>query len=150
MRSVALIKFDLDAVLVEERCRTSPLVERVIAAASDRVPIQFIEDARTVTRPDHAARDPFAAGKRRMVLMRRNAPFLMGCPAGSAEFACCGYLVMVLASNCPMDCSYCFLQDYVADNPALQIYANYTDVFDELDRLRPRGPTLKMRVGTGE
>ena len=150
MRSVVLIKFDLDTVLVEERCRTSPLAERVIAAIGDHVPVQFIDDARTFIRPDHTARDPFAASKRRMVLMRRSAPFLMGCPAGSNEFACCGYLVMVLASNCPMDCSYCFLQEYVADNPALQIYANYTDVFDELDRLRPRGAGLKQRVGTGE
>src|SRR5579859_2455468 len=150
MRSVARVRFEMDAVLVEEGCRTTPLAERVIAAVSDRVPVSFIADARTAIRPDHASPDPFAAGKRRMVLMRRNAPFLMGCPAGSNEFACCGYLVMVLASNCPMDCSYCFLQEYVADNPALQIYANYTDVFEELDRLRPRGAGLKQRVGTGE
>jgi spore photoproduct lyase len=144
------MRFDLDTVLVEERCRTSPLVERVIGAVGDRVLVRFINDARAVIRPDFTARDPFAAGKRQMVLMRRDAPFLMGCPAGSAKFACCGYLVMVLASNCPMDCSYCFLQEYVADNPALQIYTNYTDVFEELDRLRPRGAGLKQRVGTGE
>ena len=144
------MKFDLDAVLIEERCRSTALAERVSAAIGDQVPISFIADARTAIRPDTLSADPFAAGKRQMVLMRRNTPFLMGCPAGSNQFACCGYLVLVIASNCPMDCSYCFLQEYVADNPALQIYANYPDVFDELDRIRQRGEGLKQRVGTGE
>jgi spore photoproduct lyase len=85
-----------------------------------------------------------------MVLMNRRGSFLMGCPAGSSEFACCGYLVMILASNCPMDCSYCFLQEYVADNPGLQIYANYTDAFAELDRLNGGARGRAIRVGTGE
>jgi DNA repair photolyase len=97
-----------------------------------------------------AAADPFAAGKRRMVVMRRHSPFLMACPAGSAQFACCGYLVLVLASNCPMDCSYCFLQAYVADNPGFQVYSNYADAFDELDRLAQSAPSRHFRVGTGE
>ena len=66
--------------------------------------------------------------------------FLMACPAGSSEFACCGYMVLVLASNCPMDCSYCFLQEYLADNPGFQVYANYADAFDELERARRRTP----------
>ena len=96
------------------------------------------------------ATDPFAAGKRRMVVMRRRTPFLMGCPAGSSDFACCGLLVMVIASNCPMDCSYCFLQEYVADNPGFQVYANYADAFGELDRLGRGAPGRSFRVGTGE
>jgi DNA repair photolyase len=72
------------------------------------------------------------------------------CPAGSSRFACCGYLVLTLASNCPMDCSYCFLQEYLADNPAFQIYANYADSFDELDRLAANAHGRSFRVGTGE
>jgi len=83
-----------------------------------------------------------------MVIMRRRAAFVMGCPAASPQFACCGYLVAVLASNCPMDCSYFFLQEYLADNPAFQIYANYGDLFHELDQLGRRGGSF--RVGTGE
>ena len=75
--------------------------------------------------------------------MDRRAPFLMACPAGSAEFACCGYLVLVLASNCPMDCSYCFLQEYLADNPGFQVYANYASAFDELERATRRAPAAR-------
>ncbi len=144
------MRFELDALFIEEACRESVLVRRVTAQIPAHIPVRYIEEARTVTRAETQSSDTFAASKRRMVLMRRRAPFLMGCPAGAQEFACCGYLVMVLASNCPMDCSYCFLQEYVADNPAWQIYANYRNVFDELDRLGRSTPSRSLRVGTGE
>jgi spore photoproduct lyase len=144
------MKFDLDAVLVEESCADSPLAARVLRAVPRDLPVAQIADAREAALPDAGARDPFGAGKRRLVIARRKTPFLMPCPAGSSKFACCGYLVLTLASNCPMDCSYCFLQEYLADNPAFQIYANYADSFDELERLIANARGRSFRVGTGE
>src|SRR5580658_2333946 len=105
------MKFDLDTVFIEEGVRDSALASRILDALPTTVPIKYVADGREVARPDSAG-DAFGAGKRRMVVMRRRAPFLMACPAGSSRFACCGYLVLALASNCPMDCSYCFLQEY--------------------------------------
>ena len=116
------MKFDLDAVFIEHGCADSALVARIIHAIPADVPVSQIADAREVV---ISARDQFGAGKRTMIVARRKTPFLMACPAGSAKFACCGYLVLTLASNCPMDCSYCFLQEYLADNPAFQVYANF-------------------------
>ena len=144
------MNFDLDSIFVERGCADAPLTTRVIRAAANRVPIGYVDDARELVKPDRNARDPFGAGKRRMIIARRKTPFLMACPAGSARFACCGYLVLTLASNCPMDCSYCFLQEYLADNPAFQVYANFTDSFDELDQLIRSAPQKHFRVGTGE
>jgi len=112
--------------------------------------VTHVDDAREVSRPQAGVRDPFGAGKRRLVIARRKTPFLMPCPAGSSKFACCGYLVLTLASNCPMDCSYCFLQEYLAGNPAFQVYANFADSFDELDRLAAGAHGRSFRVGTGE
>jgi len=144
------MKFDLDDVYVERGCEDSALATRVLRALPREVPVTHIADAREAARPASGARDPFGAGKRRLVIARRKTPFMMLCPAGSSKFACCGYLVLTLASNCPMDCSYCFLQEYLADNPAFQVYANYTDSFDELDRLRDNARGRSFRVGTGE
>ncbi len=144
------MKFDLDAVVIEEEFRASVLAARVRDALPPSVAIRHVSDGREAVRSHADTRDPFAAGKRTMVIMRRRAPFVMGCPAGSQEFACCGYLVMVLASNCPMDCSYCFLQEYVAGNPAFQVYANYADAFAELDRIGRNALNRNIRVGTGE
>jgi spore photoproduct lyase len=144
------MKFELDAVFVEHGCADSVLATRILRALPRDVPVTHVADAREISRPESGAPDPFGAGKRRLVIARRKTPFLMPCPAGSSKFACCGYLVLTIASNCPMDCSYCFLQEYLADNPALQVYANYADSFDELDRLCANAHGRTFRVGTGE
>ena len=144
------MKFELDAVFVEHGCEGSALATRVLGALPREVPVTIVADAREAARPVSSAPDPFGAGKRRLVIAPRKTPFLMPCPAGSSKFACCGYLVLTLASNCPMDCSYCFLQEYLADNPAFQVYSNFADSFDELDRLSANARGRSFRVGTGE
>src|ERR1700722_6530296 len=144
------MKFELDAVYVEHGCADSTLATRILDALPRDVPVTHIADVREASRPASGVRDPFGSGKRRLVIARRKTPFLMPCPAGSSKFACCGYLVLTLASDCPMDCSYFFLQEYLADNPAFQVYANYTDSFDELDRLCANAHGRTFRVGTGE
>jgi spore photoproduct lyase len=144
------MNFELDAVFVEHGCEDSALATRVLGALPLEVPVTIVADTREVARPVTSALDPFGAGKRRLVIARRKTPFLMPCPAGSSKFACCGYLVLTLASNCPMDCSYCFLQEYLADNPSFQVYSNFADSFDELDRLSANARGRSFRVGTGE
>src|SRR5258707_15489477 len=144
------MKFDIDAVLIEDECADSALATRVLRALPRHVPLTHVADAREASRTISGSSDPFGAGKRRLVIARRKTPFMMPCPAGSSKFACCGYLVLTLASNCPMDCSYCFLQEYLADNPAFQLYANFADSFAELDRLVQSASGRSFRVGTGE
>jgi spore photoproduct lyase len=141
--------FELDTVIIEESCRASALAERVVSALPPSVQVSCVADGRLAARP-LKTQDPFGAGKRRIVMLPRRGPFLMGCPASSTHFACCGYLVLILASNCPMDCSYCFLQEHLANNPGFQLYANYPDAFDELDRLAYVSEGRAFRVGTGE
>jgi spore photoproduct lyase len=144
------MKFDLDRVYIEHEFRSGAMAQRVLARLPSHVPVDYVADGRAAALPDRTQADPFAAGKRRLVLMRRRSPFLMACPAASSEFACCGYLVLTLASNCPMDCTYCFLQEYLADNPGFQVYANYADAFSELEALARKAPGRHFRVGTGE
>ncbi|HTW87048.1 MAG TPA: hypothetical protein VMD75_03475 [Candidatus Binataceae bacterium] len=144
------MKFELDALLIEESCRESALARRIRAHVAGSVAVSYIGDARAAALADRSAADPFAAGKRRMIVMRQRGGFVTACPAASSKFACCGYLVMNLASNCPMDCSYCFLQEYLADNPGFQVYANYGDAFDELDRIGRAAAGRNLRIGTGE
>ena len=102
------MSFDVQALVVEQASRGSALADRLVGALGASVPVTYVADAREAARLQLGA-DPMGAGKRRLVVMKRRTPFLMACPAGSAKFACCGYLVLILASNCPMDCSYCFL-----------------------------------------
>jgi len=144
------MKFELDAILVEEACCESALARRIRARAGATIAISYVDDPRTFAFADRSASDAFGAGKRRLIVSRKRGGFVVACPAASSKFACCGYLVMNLASNCPMDCSYCFLQEHLADNPGFQVYANYAEAFDELERTSRAAAGRSLRIGTGE
>jgi spore photoproduct lyase len=107
--------------------------------------VRFVDDL-GVAEP----RENFAAGKRRLVVQRHRGTFVHHCPAGTTGMVCCNYLVMSFASNCPYDCSYCFLQDYLANNPALKVFTNVADGLAEIDAILRAHPERTFRVGTGE
>jgi spore photoproduct lyase len=88
-------------------------------------------------------------GKKRLFLMSHRGDFLKKCP-GSEGQVCCNYFVMNFASNCPMECSYCYLQDYLADNPALKVFSNVENLIEEAGHLLSRHRGFFFRIGTGE
>lgn len=92
----------------------------------------------------------FAEAKTSLVLRRHRGGFLQHCPAGTAGMVCCNYLVVNFASNCPYDCSYCFLQDYLADNPRLTAFTNVEDGLAEIAGVLDMHPHKQFRIGTGE
>lgn len=121
----------------------TPLVQRVL----ERIPHVV---AHTVDDPRQAEADTLAAGKQRLVLQRHRGSFLQHCPAGTTGLVCCNYLVMNFASNCPFDCSYCFLQEYLANNPATKAFTNPGDALAEVDAVLRAHPERTFRIGTGE
>src|SRR5262249_9518810 len=70
--------------------------------------------------------------------------------AGTAGMVCCNYLVIDFGSNCPFDCSYCFLQEYLANNPALKVFTNVGDALGEVDAVHRGHRDRTFRIGTGE
>jgi DNA repair photolyase len=90
------------------------------------------------------------SGKRILVVERHKGRFLRHCPAGTAGLVCCNYLVVNLGSNCPLDCTYCFLQEYLADNPLLRVYSNVDEALAEVAGVVDAHPERSFRIGTGE
>jgi DNA repair photolyase len=131
-------------IWIERSEEQSALAQRVRARLPD-IPVHVVDDPR-VAEPT----DGFDAGKRRLVLQRHRGSFLQHCPAGTTGMVCCNYLVMNFGSNCPFDCSYCFLQDYLANNPALKAFTNAGDALREVDAVLRAHPERTFRVGTGE
>ncbi|HEX2928388.1 MAG TPA: radical SAM protein, partial [Candidatus Binatia bacterium] len=93
--------------------------------------------------------DGFGTAKRKLYLTRHKGEFFKKCP-GSDGQVCCNYFVINFASNCPMDCSYCYLQEYLADNSSLRVFGNVNDLIDEADRTLSRHRGVFFRIGTGE
>ena len=128
-----------------ERGEEHSALARRIRDRLPTTPTRVIDDLR-VAEPA----DDFVAGKQRLVVQRHRGSFLQHCPAGTTGMVCCNYLVMNFASNCPFDCSYCFLQDYLANNPAMKAFTNAVDGLAEVAAVLRAHPERTFRIGTGE
>lgn len=132
------------ALWIERGEEDSDLARRLRERLPD-VPVRIVDDLNTA----EPAGD-FAEGKRRLVVKRHRGTFLQHCPAGTPGLVCCNYLVVSFASNCPYDCSYCFLQDYLANNTAIKAFSNVGDGLAEIDAVLRAHPDRTFRIGTGE
>ncbi len=138
--------FTPDAVVAERGAEDAPMVRRCRARLPG-VPFSIVDDRRELT---VGLGNDFAAAKRRLVLAPHRGSFLGHCPAGTRGLSCCNYLVMNLAANCPMDCGYCFLQEYLANNAQLTAYVNPDAALAELAEVLDRHADRHFRIGTGE
>ncbi|MBI3782606.1 MAG: radical SAM protein [Deltaproteobacteria bacterium] len=130
-------------IYVEHSEIDTPLVRRLQSRLPE-IPLQPVDDLRS------AEPDRFDDGKQMLVAQRHRGTFLQHCPAGTSGLVCCNYLVMNFGSNCPYDCSYCFLQEYLANNPALKVFTNAGDGLTEVDTVLRARPERTFRIGTGE
>jgi DNA repair photolyase len=135
-----------ETIVVERGWEDAPMVRRCRARAPD-VPVTVVEDRRKVAA---ALADDFGAAKRRLVLAPRRGPFLEHCPAGTRGLVCCNYLVLHFAANCPMDCRYCFLQEYLAVGQPLTAYVNPEAALVEVGAMLAQHADRRFRIGTGE
>jgi DNA repair photolyase len=138
--------FQPEEVIIERGSEESPIC-RNLRNALPEVPFRIVE---TIPNGDSAyAPQDFGAAKKKLVVARHKGEFLKKCP-GSDGQVCCNYFVINFASNCPMDCSYCYLQEYLAGNPALKVFSNIGDLLREADDLLSKHRGIFFRIGTGE
>jgi spore photoproduct lyase len=88
-------------------------------------------------------------GKDTLHLISHKGEFLKPCP-GTKEYICCGYQILNVATNCPLDCSYCILQSYFLNQPYLRIHVNLKEKLAGILAYIDRHPERVIRVGTGE
>ncbi len=130
---------------VTEDCLDLPYTREIIGRSD--LPVTVLPPGGT---PDIAGNYPASLdrGKRHLLLCRNRGRFLKPCPA-TREYRCCGYQVLNIGMNCPMDCVYCILQAYL-NNPWLSFFVNIEDLFAELDHVYDAFPDQFFRIGTGE
>lgn len=135
-----------DELIVEKGAEAS-LIYSNLRRSAPEVPVRIVGTVDAAQ--SHPGTDRFGAAKRTLYLTRHRGEFLKKCP-GSEGQVCCNYFVINFASNCPMDCSYCYLQEYLADNPSLKVFSNVDDLLAEADRTLTRHRGVFFRIGTGE
>ena len=140
--------FQPEQIIVERGSEASPIY-RNLRRSLPQVPVKIVDDTAAENGSADIGVHGFGAAKKQLVLMRHKGEFLKKCP-GSEGQVCCNYFVINFASNCPMDCRYCYLQEYLARNPALKVFSNVDDLPAEADELLSKHRGFFFRIGTGE
>ena len=143
-----MVSFRPEEVIVERGSEKSPIY-RNLKNALPGVPFSFVDQLMPANGSVNPSNDSFGAAKKKLFLTRHKGEFFKKCP-GSDGQVCCNYFVINFASNCPMDCSYCYLQDYLAENAALKVFSNVDDLVREADEMLSKHRGFLFRVGTGE
>jgi spore photoproduct lyase len=134
----------VSSIHVEESCLEHPYAREIIERSGLPVTVTGNEGPSVSGIYPHN----LARGKQALFLSRNRGKFFKACP-GTREYRCCGYHVLNIGMNCPMDCVYCILQAYL-NNPWLSFFVNIDDLFAELDREFAANPGRLFRIGTGE
>ena len=148
--SPIITDYQPEILLLEEGVEEYPLAQEVLSRLPD-IPRQKFQDISMLTQQMKSSQyDVFGEGKKRLALSRFKGSFLKKCPGISPGMVCCNYYVVNLAKNCIYDCSYCFLQDFLGNNPMQVAYVNVEDLLVELEEVFTQYPDRNFRVGTGE
>lgn len=133
---------DIREVIVEGEVSQYGLARSVLKALPG-IPLQYVKGTGESPEPD----DP-AMGKGTIHLLPYKGGFLKPCP-GTREYICCGYQILNLGTNCPLDCSYCILQSYI-NRPHLRVFVNLEEGLEQAFHQIDRQPDRIFRIGTGE
>lgn len=100
-------------------------------------------DSQVTSRPD------FRTGKKTVVLTEKKGETLDKCATISKDYACCNVHVLKSVSNCPFECSYCFLQNYLNDG-TMSVIRDTPALIREVREKMAAQPWRFFRIGTWE
>lgn len=91
----------------------------------------------------------YRAGKRHLHIGDKRGTLFHDCASMSDHYLCCNVKVMSTVSNCPYECSYCFLQNYLTDT-TLEIISDTDALLAEIQDRSKEQPWRFWRLGTWE
>ncbi len=87
--------------------------------------------------------------KETLRLVAFRGELLKPCPGTGGGYICCGYQILNVGTNCPLDCSYCILQAYM-NQPSLRLFVNVPEALPGIGRRLDESSPQIWRIGTGE
>jgi len=134
-------------VYIEENSLDFPLTHRILENLK-QLPQEIIPNSQGLLRKLKDSRDMTGEGKKYLLITKQKGNFIKPCPC-TPHYIGCNYFIINLVLNCPLDCSYCILQDYLS-NPFITVFANLEDLWKELDIFLGKRKKKYLRIGTGE
>ncbi len=137
---------NLKEIFLDPEVRTAPITRRVLNKLPN-VPVTIIKDREAFL--EKVGTLPISEGKRSLWITRFKGDFFKPCPATGKDYLCCRYWTLNIQTHCPLDCTYCILQNFL-NVPLLTVYANTGNLYREIDRRLKAQPDRLFRMGTGE
>jgi spore photoproduct lyase len=142
-----VLPLQIEKIYLDEKAEKDSVTQTILKALPD-IPVETIQDKRTLIKRFFSMSDPIGIGKKHLLITHFYGRRLKPCP-GTSNHICCGYYVINAITNCPMDCSYCVLQGYL-NNPFLTLYTNWVDLLQEIEAFLSIDRRPLLRLGTGE
>jgi spore photoproduct lyase len=136
-----------EKIFIEENCLNFPLTKSILKSLS-QVPVEVVCDTGSLLEEFIAVPDPVGEGKKNLFITQQRGAFVKPCPC-TPDYLGCNYTIINLDLNCPLDCSYCILQDYLT-NPLVTIHVNTDKLWAQLDAFLSEKRGKYFRIGTGE
>jgi len=138
----------IENIYIEKKSKDN-VIAKNIASSANTSSIFYIDTSGDVLAKILKSDDPVGSGKRNLLVTENKGSFLKKCP-GTKEMVCCNYYFINFATNCPIDCSYCIMQEYLNNNPLLKVFSNVDAMLSELENLIEKNQSKYFRIGTGE
>lgn len=130
-------------IIVHADAESTTLGSEIIEKLKNSLPVVRMAEVDEEESPPGGAFD-----KASLHLTSFPGALLKACP-GTKGYICCGYRILHLGTNCPMDCTYCILQAYFGQ-PCLKVFVNLKERLREVTAILDSHPERIFRLGTGE
>jgi len=137
---------EIDHIYLDKNAARSPLAKHVLRTLRG-IPVTLVKNKNAFLR--EIEKIPLSAGKKKLWLTNFKGAFLKSCPATGTDYLCCQYRTLNAQTHCPLDCTYCILQNYL-NVPVITVYVNIKNIPREIDALVASQPGRLFRMGTGE
>ena len=91
----------------------------------------------------------YRKGKNHLHFTAKKGDVMDTCATISDKYICCNVKVIKSVSNCPYDCSYCFLQNYLNDGNS-KVVSDIQAMINEVKENCKKEPNRLFRIGTWE
>jgi len=97
----------------------------------------------------NSKRTNFRDGKNGLQTILKKGEAMGTCATFNTKYLCCRVHVLRSVHNCPFECSYCFLQNYLTDG-ATKIVGDTDTLMQEVKEKISKEPRRLFRIGTWE
>lgn len=119
--------FTPERLYIEEKALEYPLGKHIYDMFSSRIPTKIMKTTRVTGIPGETERHKFLHSKKTLVVTtKKSLSFDICRPSADYQFP--------LATSCPANCEYCYLQTTQGTRPYIRVYANINEIFDSIKK----------------